>query len=88
MALADRLRVANERYQKTFVCKLMQVTLDPKLSREDVDAIIAIINSRPGDEAHVPNIRLAHALRDEGYDVSPSAVDRHRTGICACARLK
>jgi hypothetical protein len=88
MALADRLRVANERYQKTFVCKLMQVTLDPKLSREDVDAIIAVINSRPGDEAHVPNIRLAHALRDEGYDVSPSAVDRHRTGICACARLK
>lgn len=88
MALADRLRLANEKYQKTFVCRLMKVTLDPRLSPEDVDAIIAVINSHPGDEGHVPNIRLAHALRDEGYDVSPSAVDRHRTGICACARLK
>lgn len=88
MALADRLRVANEKYQQTFVCKLMQITQDPKLTQEDVEAVIAIINSRAGDEGHVPNIRLAHALRDEGYDVSPSAVDRHRTGICACARLK
>lgn len=86
MALAERLRAANEKYHTTFVCKLMQVTLDPKISREDVDALTAIINTRPGDEAHVPNIRLAHALRDEGFDVSPSAVDRHRRGICACNR--
>jgi len=35
----------------------------------------------------VPNIRLAYALREEGYDVSPSAVDRHRRRICACYRL-
>lgn len=87
MALAERLRAANERYQKTFVCKLMQVTLDPELSESDVEAVLTIINSRPGDEAHVPNIRLAFALREEGYDVSPSAVDRHRRGICACYRL-
>jgi hypothetical protein len=86
MALAERLKTANERYQKTFVCKLMQVTLDPKLSESDVDAVLKIINSRPGDEAHVPNIRLAFALREEGYDVSPSAVDRHRRNICACYR--
>ena len=88
MALADRLRVANEKYQKTFICKLMRVTLDPKLSREDVDAVIKIINSRPGDEDHVPNIRLAQALLEEGYDVSTAAVDRHRRGTCSCNRLK
>ena len=64
----------------------MQVTLDPKLSEKDVKAVLAIINSKPGDEAHVPNIRLAYALREEGYDVSPSSVDRHRNGICACQR--
>jgi hypothetical protein len=87
MALAERLKTANEHYQKTFVCKLMQVTLDPKLSESDVEAVLTIINSRPGDEAHVPNIRLAFALREEGYDVSPSAVDRHRRRICACYRL-
>ena len=86
MALSERLRVANDSYKKTFVCKLMQVTLDSKLTEQDVAAVGAIINSAPGDEAHVPNIRLAFALREEGYDVSPSAVDRHRRGICSCYR--
>jgi hypothetical protein len=88
MALAQRLKAATEAYQNTFICKLMQVTYDPKLSEDDVNAVIRIINSRPGDEEHVPNIRLAYALREEGYDVSPSAVDRHRRGLCSCNRLK
>ena len=88
MPLAERLRAANEQYHNTFICKLMQVTLDPKLSKGDVDALIKIINSRPLDEEHVPNIRLSQALRDEGYDVSASAVDRHRRGTCSCNRLK
>lgn len=88
MALAERLRAAKETYDNTFVCKLMRVTLDPKLSRDDVNALIKIINSRPLDEEHVPNIRLSQALRDEGYDISASAVDRHRRGVCSCNRLK
>jgi len=88
MALAERLRAATETYHNTFICKLMQVTLDPKLTRDDVDAFIKIINSRPLDEDHVPNIRLSQVLRDEGYDVSASAVDRHRRGTCSCNRLK
>lgn len=88
MALAERLRVAKEKYHNTFICKLMQVTLDPKLTENDVDALIKIINSRPLDEEHVPNIRLSQVLRDEGYDVSASAVDRHRRGTCSCNRLK
>lgn len=88
MALAERLKAARETYQnKTYVCKLMSVTLSSKLSGDDVNALISIINSNPGDEDHVPNIRLAQALREEGFDVSPSAVDRHRRGTCACYRL-
>lgn len=88
MALAERLRAVKETYHNTFICKLMQVTLDPKLDRDDVNALIKIINSKPLDEEHVPNIRLSQALRDEGYDVSASAVDRHRRGTCSCNRLK
>lgn len=87
MALAERLMQANSVYQKTFICKLMQVTLDPKLSKDDVDALIGIINSNPGDENHVPNSRLSQALREEGFDVSASAVDRHRRRTCSCTRL-
>jgi hypothetical protein len=88
MALAERLQVANQNYQNTFLCKLMKITLDDKLSESDIDALIKIINSRPFDEAHVPNVRLSQALREEGYDISASAVDRHRRGDCSCYRLK
>lgn len=88
MALVERLKAARETYQnKTYICKLMSVTFDSKLKKDDVEALIAIINSNPGDEEHVPNIRLAQALREEGFDVSPSAVDRHRRGVCACYRV-
>lgn len=88
MTLVERIRKANSEYQNTFICKLMQVTLDPKLSKEDVDALIKTINSGPFDESHVAANRLALALRLEGFDVSASAVDRHRRGTCSCNRLK
>lgn len=88
MALAERLREANNVYKTNFVCKLMKVTLDPNISKEDVEALVKIIGLSLHDEGHVPNTRLAYALREEGYDVSASAVDRHRRGICACNRIK
>ncbi len=89
MALADRLKTAQYRYKEdNFACKLIAITKDSKLTDKDVAALLSIINSRPGDEDHVPNIRLAYALREEGYDISPSTVDRHRNGICACSRVQ
>lgn len=88
MALADRLKTAQYKYKDNFLCKLMAITKDGKLNEKDVAALLKIINSRPGDEDHVPNIRLAYALREEGYDISPSTVDRHRNGICACSRVQ
>lgn len=88
MALAERLREANREYLGNFLCKLMQITLDPKLSKDDVDAIIAVINSNPLNENHVPNNKLAAVLREEGFDISSSAVDRHRRGDCSCTRMK
>lgn len=88
MALAEQIKKANLAYRNNFICKLMQVTLDPNLSQEDIQALISVINSGPLDMSHVPNSKLAQALRDEGYDISASAVDRHRRGACSCNRLK
>ena len=88
MALADKLREANNEYKSNFLCNLMQITLNEKLSKADVDAIIAVINSNPLNENHVPNNKLAAVLREEGYDISSSAVDRHRRGECSCTRMK
>jgi hypothetical protein len=86
MALSERIAVAKKAYKETFRCKLMSITIDPKLSKKDIDALISVINSNPLSEDHVPNVRLAYALREEGYDVSASAVDRHRRGDCSCYR--
>ena len=87
MSLADRLAEVRESYAaETQVCKLMSVTFSSALSEVDVDALLKVINARYGDEHHMPNIRLAQALREEGFDVSPSAVDRHRRGTCSCGR--
>jgi hypothetical protein len=87
MALVDRITNAKTSYKKTFMCKLISVLQDPKLTEADVDAVISVINSSPLAEGYVPNIRLAYALREEGYDVSSSAVDRHRRRDCACYRV-
>lgn len=87
MALADRLKVANQQYRGTFICKLMQVTLDPRLSKADVAAIVSAINAAPLSPDHIPNKKLAAALREEGFDISASAVDRHRSNSCSCTRV-
>ena len=87
MPLAERLNRVRETYvAETQVCKLMSVTLNSALSENDVDTLIKVINAPVGDEQHMPNVRLAQALREEGFDVSPSAVDRHRKGACSCRR--
>jgi hypothetical protein len=86
MTLADRISTAKLTYKSSFLCKLMSITKDPKLSKEDINALISVINSNPLSEDHVPNTRLAYALREEGYDISSSSVDRHRRKDCACYR--
>lgn len=87
MSLAERLSEVRESYNnETQVCKLMSVTSHSGLSAVDVDALLKAINASAGDEHHMPNSRLAQALREEGFDVSPSAVDRHRRGTCSCGR--
>lgn len=87
MSLAERLNEVRESYNnQTQVCKLMSVTFRSGLSAVDVDALLKTINARVGDEHHMPNTRLSQALREEGFDVSVSAVDRHRRGSCSCGR--
>lgn len=88
MPLADKLKAANDSYRDTFICKLMHAVASPKLSKEDAEAVLAAINSGPLDLSYIPARQLAKALREEGFDISPSAVDRHRRGDCSCNRLK
>jgi hypothetical protein len=88
MPLTDKLLSASDSYTDSIsTCKLIAITRDPAMSKKDKDALLEAIRLTKEDLSFIPNSRLAALLREEGYDVSPSAVDRHRRGACSCRRL-
>ncbi len=88
MPLAAKLSHASIKYaQEISTCKLVSLTLDPRVPKTDREALASVINLTPNDEGYIPNSQLASLLRAEGYDISASAVDRHRGGTCSCRRL-
>jgi hypothetical protein len=72
---------------KNKLCKLMAVIDDSNLSNEDKKRIEIILSVPESSPTKVPNTTLGRILREEGYDISNSAVDRHRRGDCSCKRL-
>jgi hypothetical protein len=69
------------------LCKLAAVLVSPDLSAEDKKYIEEILSVPESNPSRVPNTTLGRILREEGYDVSNSAIDRHRRGDCSCNRL-
>jgi hypothetical protein len=88
MPLMQKLASASEAYkQEISTCKLVALTKDPRVPKKDQEAIKSVIDLKPNDDGFIPNSHLAALLRAEGYDVSASAVDRHRGNKCSCRRL-
>ena len=88
MPLADKLSAAYETYRKdNTTCKLVALTLDPKIPKKDRDALAEVIDLPEHAEGYIPNSMLAVLLKEEGYDISASSVDRHRGNKCSCRRL-
>jgi len=86
MSLSEKL---NSAIQESSVksCKIGSLLLGKELSEKDKQNLITILDADPKDPSRVPNTTLGKILREEGYDISNSAVDRHRRGDCACRRL-
>jgi hypothetical protein len=57
-----------------------------KLTDEDRATFTSLLNVPDGNPSRVSNVVLAQVLRDEGFDLSDSAVDRHRRKSCSCSR--
>lgn len=68
------------------VCKLMTIINNSSLSDDDKKKIEIILSVPDSNPTKVPNSTLAKILREEGYDVSNSLVDRHRRNDCPCSR--
>jgi len=86
LTLSNKLEEAMSE-AKNKLCKLMAVIDDSNLSNEDKKRIEIILSVPESSPTKVPNTTLGRILREEGYDISNSAVDRHRRGDCSCKRL-
>jgi hypothetical protein len=85
MSLSDRLSSAINTPQPR-KCKLMIILSSDKLTDEDRETFNSLLNVPEGDPSRVTNVVLSKVLRDEGFDLSDSAVDRHRRKSCSCSR--
>jgi hypothetical protein len=85
MSLSDKLIEATERAASS-ACKLGILLIGEKLSDKEKQQLTLILQVPEDDPRRVSNSSLGKVLREEGFDISNSSVDRHRRGDCSCAR--
>lgn len=83
MSLSEKLKVASST-PKARLCKLGVILTGPRLSEEDKAEIKSVLDKPYDDPSRVSNNQLAYLLREEGFDISSSAVDRHKRKSCGC----
>ena len=86
MSLSDKLSAASTEVP-TRLCKIGNILVNSKLSEQDKANLKAVLDVPENDPSRINNNVIARILREEGYDVSNSAVDRHRRGDCPCKRM-
>jgi hypothetical protein len=85
MSLSDKLQAAaGEAAVKA--CKIGVLLASSQLSTAEKKTLSTLLDTPVDSPARVPNTALGKILREEGFDVSNSAVDRHRRLDCACHR--
>jgi hypothetical protein len=85
MSISDKLKNASKSSQTT-LCKLGILLQSSSISLEDRDYLKSVLDVEDTDPNRIPNTQIGRILREEGYDMSNSAVDRHRRKECPCFR--
>lgn len=86
MSLSDKLSNASKT-SSIRLCKIGAILHSEALPREDRDNLKAVLDVPELDPNRIPNVQIGRILREEGYDISNSAVDRHRRRECPCTRM-
>jgi hypothetical protein len=86
MSLSDKLSNASK-VSTTRLCKIGLIISSDSLPKEDRENLKAVLEVPEMDPSRIPNVQIGRILREEGYDISNSAVDRHRRGECPCKRV-
>lgn len=88
MPLANSLKKELSNYKDDRHCAAVKFLKSSELSKEDIEAYKAILNNKdPYSADFLPATRLAILVRNEGYRISSSSVDRHRAQDCPCYRM-
>lgn len=85
MSLSERFAQASQPTANT-LCKIGAILADENLPTEERKVLREILEATEGTPGRLNNATIGRVLRDEGYDLSNSAVDRHRRYDCPCTR--
>jgi hypothetical protein len=86
MSLSDKLEEALNQEPLAVVCKIGSLLKGSVLSDDDKSTLSKLLAVPEGTPKRLTNAAIARVLREEGFDISNSAVDRHRRLDCACNR--
>jgi len=86
MSLSDKLQSASKD-SNIKLCKIGLLLSGNVLSDKDKKTLIETFDVPEGVPGRVTNVALSKILREEGYDISLSTVDRHRRKDCGCFNL-
>jgi hypothetical protein len=85
MSLSNRLKEATVQASNS-VCKVGSLLISDKLSKEEKTLLDSILNVPLDYPGRVSSSELNRIFRDEGFDISKSSIDRHRSESCPCTR--
>ena len=83
MSLSDRLSKAPAS-AAGLPCKVGTLLESDLLPEKDRETLRQVLETPLGATGRRPNTAIASALREEGFDVGDSAVNKHRSGKCRC----
>lgn len=86
MSLSERLQSASKE-SSIRPCKIGLMLSGDVLSETDKKSLIETFEIPDRVPGRVSNVALSRILREEGYDISLSTVDRHRRKDCGCFNL-
>ena len=86
MSLPERLNSASKE-STAKLCKIGMLLSGDVLSDKDKKTLTETFDVPEGVPGRVTNVSLTKILREEGYDISLSTVDRHRRKDCGCFNL-
>jgi hypothetical protein len=86
MSLSDKLSAAATD-TTVRLCKVGNLlTSSSTLPEKDKLNLKTVLEVEENNPDRINNSTIGRILREEGYDISNSAVDRHRRGDCPCRR--